>query len=132
MYIEYDETKGNSVSNVLALDWDETTSDYPLAFREIAKNYERVIIITVNDELTVDDACRWLNRKTSDLEIFCCPDDNIDDVPGWKSEVCCQHQVALMFDDNPDVVRACHLRGINAICVSERVWKFDNLQESSI
>jgi hypothetical protein len=96
-----------------------------LAFKELAKLYERVIIVTVNDELTLEHACKWLERSPENLRIFCCPDDQIEDVPGWKSDVCFKEQVALMFDDNPDVVRACHNKGINAICVSERAWKFE-------
>ena len=130
MYKEYDEAISNMTTQVLALDWDETTSDYPLAFKEIAKLYERVIIVTVNDELTVEDACLWLGRTPENLRIFCCPDDNIEDVPGWKSNVCFKEQVALMFDDNPDVVRACHNKGVNAICVSERAWKFEKTVNS--
>ena len=30
--------------------------------------------------------------------------------------------MALMFDENPDVARACHKKGVNAMCVSERTW----------
>jgi len=125
MYKEYDETISINASKILALDWDETTSDYPLAFKEMAKLFEQVIIVTVNNELTLEHACKWLGRSPEDIKIFCCPDDEIEDVPGWKSGVCLKEQVALMFDDNPDVVRACHRKGVNAICVSERNWKFE-------
>ncbi|WP_223788208.1 hypothetical protein [Marinicella meishanensis] len=125
MYFEYPRNQAISTQSVLALDWEETTSDYPLAFKVLAERFERVIIVTVNDDLTTAEACECLHRSPDTLKIFCCPDEWIVDVPGWKSTVCLEQQVALMFDDSPDVVRACHKKGINAICVSERTWKFD-------
>ncbi len=125
MYKEYSICNEIKSVNTLALDWDETISDYPLAFRALAKPYDRVIIVTVNNELTIGEACHWFERSTEDLEIFCCPYENMGDIPGWKAEVCYVEKVALMFDDNPYVVRACHQKGVNAICVSERDWKFE-------
>lgn len=125
MYKEYEENSGIDAADILALDWDETTSDYPMAFRQLARRFARVIIVTVNDELTVEQACHWLHRSAADLEIFCCPDEAIDNVAEWKADICVAQNVALMFDDNPEVVRACHRKGVNAIGVSERAWKFE-------
>jgi len=124
MYKEYDETIINKNLNILALDWDETTSDYPLAFKELAKRFERVIIVTVNDELTLDYVCEYLKRTPQEVQIFCCPNDNLEKVAEWKAQICSNERVAIMFDDNPNVVRACHNLGVNAIYVNERTWKF--------
>lgn len=124
IYAEFDEARRIGADSVLALDWGEITSDYPLAFKALSQLFDRIIIVKVNEELTLQHACLWLGRSPEHLRIFCCPDDNIGDVAGWKAEVCLREKAALMFDDNPDVVRACHRNCINAICVSERAWKF--------
>ncbi|MBK8103640.1 MAG: HAD family hydrolase [Cellvibrionales bacterium] len=125
MYIEFKHAQTRSFLNTLALDWDETTSDYPLAFQELARRFDRVIIVTVNDELTLDYVCQHLGITPDVTEIHCCPADALENVGQWKAQVCAEQQVALMFDDNPDVVRACHALGVNAICVRERSWKFE-------
>ena len=125
MYIEFKHAQAGNAVNTLALDWDETTSDYPLAFRELARRFDRVIIVTVNDELTLDYVCQRLGITLGQTEIQCCPGDALENVGQWKAQICAEQQVALMFDDNPDVVRACHALGVNAICVRERSWKFE-------
>ena len=125
MHKEYNETKNSYILNTLALDWDETTSDYPLAFKELSKRFDRVIIVTVNNDLTLTDVCKCLQRTPKEIQIYCCPDDNLEDIAEWKAQTCKDEYVALMFDDNPHVVRACHGKGINAICVNERTWKFE-------
>jgi acid phosphatase class B len=37
----------------------------------------------------------------------------------WKAEIAVKHGVDIMFDDDPNVVLACHKCGIRAITVSE-------------
>lgn len=125
MYIEFTSPASRATTRTIALDWDETTGDYPLAFRELALGFERVIIVTVNDELTLEFVCNSLQTPPGVTQIYCCPADDLEDVGRWKARVCAEQGVAVMFDDNPDVVRACHELGVNAICVRERAWKFD-------
>ena len=129
MYKEFDAVANNHISDTLALDWDETTSDYPLAFIELAKRFKRIIIVTVNDELALADVCKYLQRTQNEVQIYCCPDEHLGNVAEWKAQTCSNENVALMFDDDLRVVRACHNLGINAICVREREWKFEKLNE---
>ncbi len=89
MYKEYNETENSYISNTLALDWDETTSDYPLAFKKLAKRFNRVIIVTVNNELTLTEVCKCLQRTLEEIQIFCCPDDNLENIAEWKAKICC-------------------------------------------
>ncbi len=127
MYKEFDEKISKSVVNTLAVDWDETTGDYPLAFRELSKRFDRVIVVTVNDELVLEDVCKHFDRTPETLDIYCFPFDRYtyEDIGPWKASVCEREKVALMFDDDPNVIRNCHKIGVNAILVSERSWKFD-------
>ena len=111
--------------SILGLDWDETVTDYPLSFRALAQNFQKVVIITVNDELTPEIVSQVLQRKENDVAIFCCPDEELENMAGWKAQICHQQQVDIMFDDNPAVVKACHDLRINAVCISERANKFD-------
>ena len=101
----------------------------PLAFRELATRFDRVIIVTVNDELEIHHASDALGLNQAMLTIFCCPDDSLHEVAEWKAVICQREGAAIMFDDSPHVVQACHKIGVNAICVSERSWKFESTSD---
>ena len=74
IYPEYTGGADAAPASVLALDWDETTSDYPLSFRELARRFERVIIVTVNDELTLDTVCQVLDLASDRAAISRLPE----------------------------------------------------------
>lgn len=125
MYPEFEARSAAPHEFVLALDWDETTGDYPLAFARLASHYPKVLIVTVNDELTQAFAAQVLGVDAEKVAVHCCPDEALDDVPQWKANVCLRERVHLMFDDNEQVVQACHALGVAAICVRERTDKFE-------
>lgn len=125
MYKEFDKLRNSHTDSTLALDWDGTTSDYPFAFFELAKRFDKIIIVTVNERISRNIVCNYLQRAAEEVNIFCCPDEKLGEVAEWKAQICNDENVALMFDDDPRVVRACHSLGVNAICVREREWKFE-------
>ena len=101
----------------LGLDWDDTVTLYPEAFRALAKRFKHVHIITINHGVTDAAAARILDRKVTGIHH--CPDDVVIDGRSciWKTDVCQKMNVTLMFDDHPDVIRECRRRGISAILV---------------
>lgn len=104
---------------IIGLDWDGTVSDYSTAFSFLVTLFQSVIIITVNDEITPAIATKTLNLGLKLVKVEICPDEHLDTYSQWKAEICVKHGVDIMFDDDPNVISACHKQGIHAIMVSE-------------
>ena len=83
--------------------------------------FQSVVIITVNDTITPEIAANTLSLEDKPVKVEICPNKRLDAYPQWKAQICVKHGVDIMFDDNPNVVLACHKRGIHAITVSEFV-----------
>ena len=102
----------------LGLDWDDTVTDYPAAFGLLCRAFGSVVIITLNQGVTVAEAERRLGCRIERIEY--CPDDVV--IGGtshiWKAETCRRLGVDLMFDDDLDVVKACLKEGVQAIGVT--------------
>jgi len=109
---------------VIGLDWDGTVSDYSAAFAFLATLFDSVVIITVNDEITPEIASQTLKLTEKTVNVEICPDNRLGTASEWKAEICVKYGVDIMFDDNPDIVLACHKRGIRAITVSEFIYRF--------
>jgi hypothetical protein len=101
----------------LGLDWDDTVTAYPAAFRLLSRGFRSVVIITLNHGLTLAEAESRLGRKIDRIEY--CPDDAV--IGGeshiWKARTCRRLGVDLMFDDDIEVVEACLKAGVHAIGV---------------
>jgi hypothetical protein len=101
----------------LGLDWDDTVTAYPAAFRLLSRGFRSVVIITLNHGLTPADAESRLGRKINRIEY--CPDDAV--IAGeshiWKARTCRRLGVDLVFDDDIEVVEACLKAGVHAIGV---------------
>jgi hypothetical protein len=101
----------------LGLDWDDTVTDYPAAFALLCRAFRSVVIITLNQGVTIPEAEHRLGCTIERIEH--CPDEVV--IAGrshvWKAETCRRLGVDLMFDDDPDVVKACLKAGIQAIGV---------------
>ncbi|RKZ53225.1 MAG: hypothetical protein DRR08_27560 [Candidatus Parabeggiatoa sp. nov. 2] len=109
---------------IIGLDWDGTVSDYSAAFSFLATLFQSVVIITLNDTITPGIAANTLSLEEKPLKVEICPDDRLGTHHEWKAEICVKQGVDIMFDDDPDVVLACHKRGIHAITVSEFIYRF--------
>ena len=107
-------SKSKKVS-VLGLDWDDTVSAYPDGFAVLASRFDRCVIITLNDDITVEMARVYLNVQNVRVEK--CPYSRTD-FTVWKIEMCRKHKVSVMMDDDPEIVRACEAAGIYAICIA--------------
>lgn len=109
---------------VPGLDWDGTVSDDPQGFARLVQHGDRVVIITVNDEITPAVAGDWLSVSPERFEVRICPDERLDDYALWKAEQCLAAGVEVMFDDDPAVVDACLKQGIATIGVREDSERF--------
>jgi len=107
---------------VLGLDWDDTVSAFPEACAILANQFAKCVIITLNDDLSLETAKSVLNR--ADLELECCPYSRTD-FTVWKIERCRAHQVAVMLDDDPEIIKACESAGIPAIYLGIPAWRSD-------
>lgn len=109
---------------IIGLDWDGTVSDYSDAFAFLASRFDSVIIITVNDEITPKMASQTLKINEDFIQVIICPDERVEDYHQWKAEICVKYDVAIMFDDDPNVILACKKQRIHAITVSEFIYRF--------
>lgn len=102
----------------LGLDWDDTVTDYPAALALLCRAFGSVVIVTLNHGVTIEEAERRLGCKIEGIEY--CPDEAV--IAGrshvWKAETCRRLDVDLMFDDDPDVVKACIEVDIQAIGIA--------------
>ena len=102
---------------ILGLDWDDTVTEYPEAFRTLCQGFRGVVIVTLNGGLTVEEAERRLGCKVE--QIACCPDEIViaGQSAAWKAQTCRRLGVQVMFDDDPDVVTECRKAGVPAVGV---------------
>lgn len=110
-----------TMATVLALDWDGTVTSYADALTAMARRFDRVIIVTMNDTVTVEMAAAALSYPEPRITVEICPDDESMDFNGyadWKAQTCQIHGAHLMIDDDPSVVSACRLAGVPALLVS--------------
>ena len=117
---EYEKTIVNTDvhGSRLGLDWDDTVTDFPVAFSLLCRAFRNVVIITLNHDVTIEEAERRLGCRIERVEH--CPDEVV--IGGTshicKAETCRKLGVDLMFDDDPDVVKECLKIGVQAICVT--------------
>lgn len=104
---------------VLALDWDGTVSCYAEPLGLIARVAQRVVIVTLNDEVSSSIAAAALGIPPARVSVDVCPEERVEDYPQWKVERCRAHGASLVIDDDVLVVRACFQSRIPAICVTE-------------
>lgn len=104
----------------LGLDWDGTISCYFPELGLLAQQAAKVVIITINDEITVEQAAKTLNIDEESVSVWICPDERIDDYGVWKAETCLAHDISLMIDDELPVVTACWSVGVPALLVVKR------------
>jgi hypothetical protein len=109
---------------IIGLDWDGTVSDYSDAFAFLASRFDAAIIITVNDEITTEIAAKTLKLEQDAITVEICPSERLEDSHHWKAEICVKYSVAIMFDDDPNVILACKKQGIHAINVREFIDRF--------
>ena len=107
-------------SSVLGLDWDDTVTAFPDGFSILAGRFDRCVIITLNDDITVETARVYLNIENVKVEQ--CPYSRTDFM-AWKIEMCRKHEVSVMMDDDPDIIRACEAAGIFAIGIAGPGWR---------
>ena len=101
----------------IGLDWDDTITAYPEAFKIVSGQFKRVYIITINNYLTCAEAETVLGRDIE--EVLICPKNRTFSGEShiWKAEMCKQHNIPLMMDDDPDVIEECRKNGIHAILI---------------
>jgi hypothetical protein len=112
---------------IIGLDWDGTVSDYSAAFSFLVTLFKSAVIITLNDTITPEIAASTLNLEEKLVKVEICPEERLETYEEWKAEICVKHCVDIMFDDDPDVVLACHELGIHAITVSEFLYRFKKI-----
>ncbi|RKZ38851.1 MAG: hypothetical protein DRR00_33875 [Candidatus Parabeggiatoa sp. nov. 3] len=95
-----------------------------LPFLFLVNQFQSVVIITVNDTITPEIAANTLSLEQKSVKVEICPDHRLGTHQDWKAEIAVKHGVDIMFDDDPNVVLACHKRGIRAITVSEFIYRF--------
>jgi hypothetical protein len=106
-------------AGVLGLGWDGVVSSYGADFAFLAQTFKQCVIITANDEITLEQAAAILKLETQRLHLVICPAARLDDLPAWTVEQCRLHQVELLFDNDENIIRACRRFGIHAITVQE-------------
>jgi len=104
---------------ILGLDWDGTISCYGPELSLLSARADRVVIITLNDEIDTAIAAKALSLDKTLIEVSICPDENIETYAHWKSAECLRYGVCLMIDDDINVVNACRSAGIPALLVQE-------------
>lgn len=104
----------------LGLDWDGTVSCYAPELSLLARLAAQVVIVTLNDEITVDVASGKLGVGAGRILVCICPDDRIEDYGVWKAETCRAQSIHLMIDDDHTVTQACWAAGVPALLVVER------------
>jgi len=109
---------------IIGLDWDGTVSDYSDAFAFLASRFNSAIIITLNEGITTAMAAKTLKLEKGAITVEICPDERVADSHQWKAEICVKYDVAIMFDDDPNVILACKKQGIHAITVREFIYRF--------
>jgi hypothetical protein len=110
--------RGTHNATTLGLDWDDTVTLYPEAFRALIKRFKKVYIITINHGVTPEETERLLEQKADG--IYHCPDETVINGQShiWKADVCQELNIDLMFDDDTNVINECRRRGITAIAVT--------------
>lgn len=86
----------------------------------LARAFARCVVITVNDDLTTEKVRNTLGVQDAELEI--CPYSE-NDLVAWKVAMCRKHSVALMVDDDSDVIRQCEAAGMRGLLVGFAEWK---------
>ena len=104
----------------LGLDWDGTISCYGPELSLLARHAVRVVVITVNDEITVARVAEMLGTDTEFIDVVICPDEHIERYHMWKAETCSALRIDLMIDDDARVAAACWAAGVPALHVVER------------
>jgi hypothetical protein len=107
-------------SHTLGLDWDGTISHFPESCALLASKFRRCVVITLNHTITPTMAKQLLGVE--DVQVEVCPFSS-QDFPAWKVKMCHKHRVALMVDDDPDVIRQCEDAGIRGFLVGVAEWK---------
>lgn len=103
----------------IGLDWDGTISAYPSAFGFLADLFDKCVVITLNETITINIAASKLGLDKAKIALEICPNENIGHYDKWKADMCFAHDVDIMFDDDTDVVSACVKKGIKAVAVAE-------------
>ena len=106
-------------SFILGLDWDGTISCYGPELSLLSVRADRVVVITLNDEITPAIAAKVLSFDLSRVEVTICPDEQIETYASWKSAECLRLGVSLMIDDDTNVVNNCRSAGIPTLLVRE-------------
>ena len=112
--------KKRSPAAVVGFDWDGTISAYPDAMRLLAQRFDRCVVITLNDDITPEDARRILGVPHVIVEA--CPYSRTD-FAEWKVERCRAHKVSLMVEDDPAFAAACERAGIPVLLVAVPPWR---------
>lgn len=104
---------------ILGLDWDGTISCYGPELSLLSSRADRVVIITLNDEIDAIIAAETLSLDIAAIEVSICPDVEVETYAQWKSAECLRYGVHLMIDDDEHVANACRSAGIPTLLVQE-------------
>ncbi len=104
----------------LGLDWDGTVSAYPEACAILAKEFTRCIVITLNDDITIEQAGTTL--RCAHVVVETCPYSQTD-FTAWKVEMCRKHKISLFVEDDPEIAAACEQAGIPTLMVASPSWR---------
>jgi hypothetical protein len=115
-----DTSPTSSPNDILGLDWDGVISHFPEEMIFLASKFNHVVVITLNHTVTLKRVREVLQKKNCLLEI--CPDDRRENYTVWKAEVCKQHSIALMIDDDGFVVSECRSQGVRCLAVNAALF----------
>ena len=86
----------------------------------LAKGFDRCVVITLNDDITLEQAVKTLACARTVVEA--CPYSRTD-YTAWKVEMCRKYKVNLFVEDDPDIAKACEQAGIPILLVAAPVWR---------